>query len=201
MQYALERCGLCNSERKLLLSIKENSVSRLHRYPYMCFHSISMSNRCWKWKKTPILLRMYFILTFFTRTIFQNRKIPMFSLFFTYFCKAKALVLCLIHTPIHCHCFMTVMKDLAVKGLFSAPEISLTSNGNGTRNPLVQLCRAEWLNYSWESAISLLTWLCIALNHNTLQVVISSFLLKSWKKKHQKKALFCVFQQLAYLTY
>lgn len=118
-----------------------------------------------------------------------------------HFCKARALVLGLIHTPIHCHCFMTVMKDLAVKELFSAPEISLSSNGNGTRNPLVQLCRAEWLNYSCRSAIPPLTWLCIALNHNPVQVVISSFLLKNWKKKHQKKALFCVFQQLAYLTY
>jgi len=42
-------------------------------------------------------------------------------------------------------CFMTKMKDLAVKGLPAAPDLralSVANNGNSPRNPLIQFCRA-----------------------------------------------------------
>jgi len=44
----------------------------------------------------------------------------------TYFYKARALVLGLIHTPYIAISFMAAMKDSAVKGLFSAPVWELS---------------------------------------------------------------------------
>lgn len=47
---------------------------------------------------------------------------------------------------------VTTMKDLAVKGLPTAPDLralSAASNSKGTRNPFIQLCRAASSNYSW----------------------------------------------------
>lgn len=130
----------------------------------------------------------------FIRTIFSRTEK---FLYFTCFCTASFLIL--YFSSAHPHTYTSpltpwLMKNLAIKGLPTAcnlKALSVTRNGNNTRKPFIQLCRA-----AWEPGISLFTLLHIPLNCNTPYVGMSSFV-----KEPQKKAYICILNSLIQLSY